>query len=334
MQLRSFFYLIVLGYIGVKIVLGLLFKMYPEKYYTKNIIIQTNEPVNPFIIKHNNRDYIQKQNLYMVGPKTKKVVEKGLMPNMLNMEIMDFITTLVFTFVIFVFGYQGISTMIKGEKYTFDNFVVIGYIIGLSFPVFQKNLRDSLKNETPEPSYNNNYLILVISYFILIIGFTLFNSKIDVVDKVNYVCYVMIIALIYYGIVKTKKTVVKYDTTTEVYNTESQCSNDIKGRLKSSFDSINITIPMTAWILLLLFIYSPSNSLVQMIYFFLFGLLLGIFVSGVSFNGLEYVLTKIPEQICQGKDCLENKIDFQENMEIKIEENKPSETRKMFKSYL
>ena len=36
MQLRSFFYLIVLGYIGVKIVLGLLFKMYPEKYYTKN----------------------------------------------------------------------------------------------------------------------------------------------------------------------------------------------------------------------------------------------------------------------------------------------------------
>ncbi len=332
MDLRSFFYLIIIGYVGVKIVLGLLFKMYPEKYYTKNIIVQTNEPVNPFILKHNS-EAIQKQNLLLVGPKTKKIIEKGLMPNMFNMEIMDLITVLVFSFIIFVFCFQSINQMIEGEKYLFNNFVVIGYIIGLAYPVFKSNLETLFSSDAVEPAYNNNYLIAFVGWFIVLISFTLFNDKIDVLDKVNYVCYAVIIGLIYYGIVKTKKTVVSYDTTTEVYNTGTQCSNDVKGNLKSSYDILNITMPMTAWVVLLLFSYSPSNPVMQFMYYFVFGVLLGIFVSGVSFFGLEYVLTKIPEEICQGNDCRNKKLGFEEKINVKISSGKHSETRKIFMAF-
>ncbi len=332
MDLKSFFYLIIIGYVGVKIVLGLLFKMYPEKYYTKNIIIQTNEPVNPFILKHNSKA-IEKQNLYLIGPKTKKIVEKGLMPNMFNMEIMDLITVFVFSFVIFVFCFHSINQMVEGDRYLFNNFVVIGYIIGLAYPIFNSNLQTLLSSGQSEPAYNNNYLISFIGWFIIIISFTLFNDKIDLLDKVNYVCYAVIIGLIYYGIIKTKKTAINYDTTTEIYNAGTQCSNDVKGHLKSSYDILNVTIPMTAWIILLLFSYAPSNALMKLTYFFLFGILLGIFVSGVSFFGLEYVLTKIPEEICQGEDCMDKKLGFEEKINVKISSEKPSQTRKIFMTF-
>ena len=86
-QIQIFLSVIIFGYFGVKIIFGLFFKYYPNKYYYRNIDITTSENSSS-------------------SSTTKNIALNAFVPGMWNNEMCDFITTVVLTSIILVFSYN------------------------------------------------------------------------------------------------------------------------------------------------------------------------------------------------------------------------------------
>src|SRR5210317_384393 len=78
-QIEVFFSLIILGYFGVKVVYGTFFKFYPQKYYYRNLEINSTSSSN---------DEASKEN-------TNQLVLNAYMPGMWNSEITDFVVAII-----------------------------------------------------------------------------------------------------------------------------------------------------------------------------------------------------------------------------------------------
>jgi len=71
-----------------------------------------------------------------------------------------------------------------------------------------------------------------------------------------------------------------------------------KRYILSSGDLVKITPVFVVFVALLLFSYDPQNLEWRYIYILFYGLFLGIFVSGISYYGIEYFLVKQPIKQC------------------------------------
>ena len=96
LQLQTFISMIIVGYFGVKIIYGIFFKFYPEKYYYRNIDINTSDPET--------KEY-----------NTKKVVLNAYMPGVWNTEITDFIVTVVLCLIIYIYTNMANRAMIDNN---------------------------------------------------------------------------------------------------------------------------------------------------------------------------------------------------------------------------
>ena len=64
---------------------------------------------------------------------------------------------------------------------------------------------------------------------------------------------------------------------------------------------------------MLLFSYQPESVLNQYLYVFIYAILMGIFVSGLSYYGLEYFLVKMPQQEVSQTESMINQKELGDN---------------------
>ena len=280
-QLQMFISIIIVGYFGIKIIYGFFFNFYPDKYYYRNIEISSNEENNEL---------------------TKNIVLNAFIPGMWNNEMTDFITLLVISFTIYVFTNVSAKSFIDINGNVSFAFLM-GYIIGLGYPPIYVNYLTLYDSDTSLIFKYINLVILI--FFILFIILLNYKTicKLDNSYRINYTMYIVIICLLFSGLVYSKKTSKNYSTSNYFYNNGEKCNFVKNGVLQTSGDVFRLTIPFVSFILIILFSYEPST--LKGVYTFLYGILLGIIVSGISYFGFEYFLEKRPMRECNDlNECI------------------------------
>ena len=279
-QIQIFLMVIIFGYFGVKIVYGLFFKYYPNKYYYRNVTITTTEKSGE-------------------DATTKNIALNAFIPGMWNNEMTDFVTSIVLTSLILVFTYN-VSSGIFTLDGTAHPAFVIGYLMGLLYPIIVSKYGDAV-NEQITNYCNIRYAYIIIILFIMTFIISLNYTSTEINSKQNLTIYFVIMFLLIFGLLLSKKNSKNYEYVT-YFNAQksgqNQCisSTPIQKVIQSSGDVINITPQFAAFIILFLFHYNPNNIGNKFIYIFLYGILLGIVVSGISYFGIEYFLVKMPEK--------------------------------------
>jgi len=295
-QIQLFISIIIIGYFGVKIVYGIFFGFYPQKYYYRDVQINTNE------------DSGKDDNGEKKTPITKSVSIDAYMPGMWNNEMSDLIVAIVLSFVIFVFTNFSEKSMIN--QYGNINFsFLFGYIIGLGYPPIYNNYISLFSAEfNSSCTIKYIYLVCLIALICFIIALNYgASSKVEKVHRYNYIIYVLVIVLLFVGLFFSKKNSKNYNGVTYSYVDENSCRSKTvlqNNIIQSSGDLINITAPFMSFILLLFFSYEPEEIGLKNLYIFIYGLFLGILVSSISYYGMEFILIRKPEMQCDSiSDC-------------------------------
>jgi hypothetical protein len=301
-KIEKFIAIIIIGYFGIKIIYPLFFNFYPDKYYHRNIQITTNDSK----AAHN-------------------ITLNAYVPGLWNSEITDFITLLVLSYVIYIFtNFSGKSCVDSNGNLTLV--FLFGYIVGLGYPAIKTIYLDFLKkkydNSNLDKKDNYNYYMLSFTYFIYIafvIGIIILNlipGGSGSTGGMNYILYVVILALFIFGLISTRKKTNTFTKVSYFYNNGETCgyektnnNKNVKNTIvKSSEDEINITLPFIVFITLLLFSNEPSIIGIKEAYIFIYALLLGSLVSYISYYGIEYFLIKKPMRECNTlKECITKK---------------------------
>jgi hypothetical protein len=304
-QIEKFLAIIIIGYFSIKIIYPLFFNYYPEKYYYNTLQIHTNEKINS-----------ESEN-------TENITLNAYVPGMWNNEITDFITLIVLSYIIFVFTHFSNKSCIDNNGIINLNFL-IGYIIGLGYPIIQDNYHQFMgANSADTITYNSSY-IYYLNYFILSVfviyitsmNFIYINNENNNNGKINYAIFIVALFLLLSGLIFARKKSNNYSIVNYFYSQGEACSynnnNSSTGVLQTSGDVLNLTFPFVVFIILLLFSYEPNDSVNKNLYILIYGLLLGSLVSSVSYYGFQYFLEKRPLQQCSNpKECALKQIDTQ-----------------------
>ena len=285
-QIEVFLSIIIIGYFGIKIVYGYFFNFYPEKYYYRNVNITTNEKID--------------------GKNTEDITLNAYIPGVWNNEITDFITLIALSAVIFVYTYVSTKSFVDINGNLSLSFL-FGYIIGLGYPPIYANYIKFYETATSTSVMIKYIYLVVLLAFIIFIIILNYNeaNKLSKVHKINYLVYACAIVLLFFGLILAKKNIKSYNSVTYFYNNGEQCTFAKNGVFQSSGDIINITLPFIVFILLLFFSYEPEELTMKNLYTFIYGLLLGILVSSISYYGIEYFLMKQPEKECKDlNECI------------------------------
>ena len=279
-QIQIFLSVIIFGYFGVKIVYGLFFKYYPNKYYYRNIDITTSESSSS-------------------STTTKNVALNAFIPGMWNNEMCDFITTIILTSIILVFSYNTSSGIFTLDGNAHPAFIS-GYLIGLLYPMIYKRYGNFLKEEVGA-SCTIRYIYLACLFFLMMLIIVLNYTSTDVIKgnkQMSLTIYFVVVFLLIFGLLLSKKNSKNYEFVTyyNQNNSGASCTSTNKTTVQSSGDVINITPQFASFILLFLFSYEPETISNKFLYIFIYGVLLGIVVSGISYFGIEYFLVKMPEK--------------------------------------
>ena len=283
--LQSFLSLLILGYFGIKIVYGGFFHFYPDKYYYRSVDIQTNESGE------------------LSGSNTEKIALNSFMPGMWNNEITDFVSFMILAGIIFVFTHVPSQNIFQSGGMV-DSLFVIGFLIGLTFPVFYQNIKNSCQMGVENQCTKHNSIVLVMSIVILIILIFIQQNVSGKDSKSNYFIYLTAITLLIIGLFYTRKLSKTYQKVTYYKNNEDKCTYKNTGYVYSSGDQLLITPAFASWILLFFFGVEPSNASLLKFVHFLFGMLFGIFTSSMSYYGIDYFLMKVGEKSCNSvEEC-------------------------------
>lgn len=283
-MIKLFFTIIILGYFGVKIVYAFFFGFYPDKYYNRDIQINSNQS-DPNNIKD--------------------IVVNAYVPGLWNNEITDFITTIVLSYIIYIFTSLSTKNFVNSNGNLELSFL-LGYIIGLGYPPFYTFYLNRIKvdNDSSSNIFINIYISIIIIFIIfsIIINYT---GSSENSSNNGYLIYLMIFFLLIFGLLLSRKITNNYSSVTYFYNNGENCTFSKKGIIQSSGDKLNITTPFLSFVILLLFCYQPKKESLKNLYIFVYALLLGILISGISYFGMEYFLIKHPQKECSNiKDCI------------------------------
>ena len=286
-KLQLFIALIIVGYFGIKIIYGLFFNYYPQKYYNRNINITSNS----------NNENIDEN-----------ITLNAYVPGLWNNEMSDFITAMVIAIIVYIFT-NASTKSIFNEYGNLNIAFIIGYIIGLGYPpIYTTMVNQSIKTG----SNIGNYILLGFSIIVIISAIvTNYNEsqKISSSHKINYIIYFVIIVLLIGGLVITRKKAENYSAVTYFNSDGESCTFVKNGVIQTSGDTLNITAPFMAFVIILLFTYEPQEIGFKNLYILIYGILLGIIVSGISYFGMEYFLKKIPQVQCNSvQECIMKKM--------------------------
>jgi len=282
-QIQTFYAILILGYFGIKIIYGAFFNFYPNKYYNRNIQVTSND--------NNNLN-------------TENITLNAYIPGIWNNEMSDFITMLVLGIVIYIFTNVSGKSIIN-QYGNLNIAFIFGYIIGLGYPAIYTNYINFFNKTINNKAIKYIYLSLIISFAIHIIVLNFNYSGQTTPHKFGYLIYIIVFALLIYGLYITRKQSNNYSVVSYFNNNGDNCSFAKNGVIRTSGDVLNITLPFLAFILILLYSYEPTEIKMKYVYIFTYGILLGIIVSGISYFGMEYFLEKIPEKECNSiQECL------------------------------
>ena len=296
-QIEVFFSLIILGYFGVKVVYGTFFQFYPQKYYYRNLEINSTSSSSSEDSKNKDKE------------NTNQLVLNAYMPGMWNSEITDFVVAIILSLIIFIYTSMPNRSMIS-EEGNLNPALLFGYILGCGYPPIKHNL-EPLINRASSSSLGQNIfncfgilLFIFLVTFIIIANYFSMNNESN--SYVGYLTYVCAIILLIFGLYFGRK--VSATTTQITYNMSqgSNCSKADQKYVKSSGERLKISTTFVVFILLMLFSFSPTNPAFNYGYTFIYGILLGIFISGISYYGIEYFLVKQPEKTCNSYAQCEN----------------------------
>ena len=305
-QLQTFISMIIVGYFGVKIVYGFFFNYHPEKFYYRNIEINTSD------------SNTEETN-------TKNIALNAYMPGVWNTEITDFTITVILSLIIYIYTNMSTRAMIKSDG-NLHTGLLIGYIIGLGFPPFNKTIEPLLKVDD-----NNNLgkkVLLCFSYglFILILVAVIIVNYISISNNfsttITYTTFIAVIVLLLFGLYLARKTQKTVGPITYYFSSAEQCKTKSQKYVMSSGDVIKLTPTFCTFVLLLLFSYDPENIGWKYIYIMMFGIFLGVFVSSLSYYGIEYFLIKEPIKQCNtASECstILNEEDYEGTMSDALE---------------
>jgi hypothetical protein len=285
-QMEVFLSIIIIGYFGIKIIYGYFFNFYPEKYYYRNINVTTNEKIE--------------------GRNTGDITLNAYVPGIWNNEITDFITLIVLSAVIFIYTHVSTKSFVDINGNLSLSFL-FGYIIGLGYPPIYTNYIQFYQNASNSSVMIKYIYLVVLLAFIMFVIILNYNeaNKLSSVHKINYLVYACAIVLLFFGLIIAKKNIKSYNSATYFYNNGEQCTFAKNGVFQSSGDILNITLPFLVFIILLFFSYEPQELSMKGLYTFIYGLLLGILVSSISYYGIEYFLMKQPEKECKDlNECI------------------------------
>ncbi len=266
--LQTFVSFIIIGYFGIKIVYSTFFNYYPDKFYDKNIEI-TKE------------DHSTILSVYA--------------PNNWNHEFIDFVTLITLSFIIYLFTNFHQKSLITKDGVISITFL-IGYIIGLGYPMIKKSF--SSQQDSSFGKYTSTIFLILFAIMAIVGNYSNDNPSNDVS------IYLVTLFILLYGLYLTRKKSVS-EIQTKVFNTRNnKCTSSSTGIIQTSGEKINFSIPFFTFIILLLFKRDPSNESFRLALYFIFGILLGIFVSSISYYGIEYFLQKTPEKVCDNiREC-------------------------------
>ena len=303
-QLQVLLAIIIIGYFGVKIVYGFFFKFYPDKYYFQNIDINTT-----LDDKNDNEDDEYNQNIEEKKEYQKKMAKKitlnAFVPGMWNNEMTDFITAMTLTFIIFVFTNITTKSIISEYGNIHPSFL-FGYIIGLGYPPVYYNYSNFFSEEFRKGCIIQYlYLAIMVCFIIFIILLNYNSANVSKQEnKMNYIIYIVSIILVLFGLIYSKKNIESYNSVTYFYRNDQKCmkKDSEPGVVKSSGETVNLNTPFMVFILLLLFSFEPQSISMKYLYIFIYGFLIGIFISSISYYGIEFFLVKNPQKECIGED--------------------------------
>lgn len=285
-QVEVFFSMIILGYFGVQVIYGYFFKLYPFKYYNRNVEINWDS---------NNDKVIE------AGSNIRKLIMNAYIPGIWNNEITDFVVTIILALIIFIYTNVPNRSMIS-EEGNLNPALLFGFLVGLGYPPIVYNIQPLMKvdpdNNLGRCVYNylSVLLVTVLILTILISNYRAVNN--DNNSQTSYLTYVAVIILLLFGLIASRKTETTINDVTYFNSSESNCKTKTEGYIKSSGQQIKISGTFVVFILLLLFSFNPQDPSWKYGYIFVYGILLGIFVSGISYYGIEYFLVKIPIRNC------------------------------------
>ena len=304
---------IIIGYFGIKIIYGFFFNFYPSKYYYRNIDVTSNDTESNI---------------------SSNITLNAYIPGMWNNEIGDFITLIVICSIVYIFSNVSNKSFIDIYGNLSFSFIS-GYILGLGYPPILVNYISLFKNKKYTEFFKYVYLILSTSLVIFVIIMNYASAENNNISyKMNYLIYLLLIVLVFFGLIFSKKNINSYSTATYFNNDGQKCSFTKKGILQTSGDKVKITFPFLVFIILLLFCYEPKEPSMKNLYSFVYGLLLGILVSSISYFGMEYFLEKIPMKECDNfSECSYKKIEINNN-NIELGEEESINTLKNYNSII
>jgi len=280
---QTFITIVMVGYFGVKIVYALFFNIYPSKFYQKHIEIN-----------HDSED----------KNAVDKITLNAYVPGVWNNEITDFTVMIVFSFIVFIFTYSNMNSLIT-QKGVLHPAFVFGYIIGLGFPLYYNSFKNFIMTQTQ----NNTAIRWIVLIFCLgLVAFIVFISyafsKTSSTHRINYLLYILMFILIVDGIILSRKQIQEFSVVTYFKSESDKCTEKSNGTMLTNGETVSLSIGFIVWIILLFFGFEPEEPSLLYLYLFLFGIFLGIFISSCSFYGIEYILSKTPLKLCRSvEEC-------------------------------
>ena len=178
-RLQNFMAIIILGYFGIKVIFPAFFNYYPQKYYYRNIQVNTTD----------NSD--TQNNL------TQNIVLNAYVPGLWNNETSDFVITVILTYIIYIFTSFSNRSYIDYNGNISLSFL-FGYILGLSYPMFIAKYADLFAKQISASSFIQSIYLILLMF--IIAGIVVINyQSIDKEQNNNRINKIL-------KILKTQKT--------------------------------------------------------------------------------------------------------------------------------
>ena len=231
-----------------------------------------------------------------------------------NDELTDYFTTIFVTSIIYVLTGSNLRSIFD-INYSFYYYIT-AYVIGWFYPIIHyKYINDKQDN------FFMKYIFKFISIllFVICIIFAFITTTFGGLTNNNflsknggwllYIIQMISIIFIIILLIITKKQVTYYKATK--YNSNNNRPRYTNMIYQTSGEKVNYNLPMIVTLLSLLFLHEPKTGVGNILFNLLTGFLLGIIVSSIAYNGIEFILKYNYSNSCSSdKECARKKIPY------------------------